>query len=740
MDQRHDSALADISSIQGLVARTRSRLRAQAALEAATTAVVPASAVALAAVFLIRTERVTTGAGVGLLVLAAAIIAGAAIAAALRRHDDELVARRIDRASGLADRLSTAIAFQRLLDREGGPGVVIDGDAETHDLMAAAIRDAVRVAPRANIALAAPYRQPRDLKVAAGFAIVAALTAGLALPQDQLAPRLLAAVPAQAPPGGAVVLQGANLLRGDRATRSVYLGKGAQALPVEVTAWRADAIELRLPENAPLGATTLTAYLGQRAVGPLAFTVVDPKDATFHEEDAVALEEDDLDYVRDLLHDLKAVAKTDDAQALDEFAAKLEKLLEQAEKGELTKEQLLAKVDEAFEELSKGATPDPSEVNKDLQETGKELAKQEVTQELGRALEQGDLQKAKEELEKLAEKLDKNELSPEQKEQVAQAMDKAAEAFEKKEQQRDQKQAQQQQKLEEEKRTLEKKKEQAKNDQEREELERRLEKNKRELKQLEKEKQEREGSEQKRALKRLHKDMQKAAKEMQKKPQDQQEQQQQDQQASRNLRDVARETGRVDQDQRKQAAQKKVASQMEDLREALRRAKRRGSKGPSDPFGKSKQSDFRRRAQGQTGSRQAWKPGQGQPGKGQQGQGQNGQGQQGQGQNGQGQQGDSYGDEHDPNIVGDATGKSGDTKDESLSGVHGKGPSRRETILAAAQKGFASRSYQQVFADYKTIVEEVMRAEKVPASKKFYVKKYFNNIKPHSVSPGADGE
>jgi chemotaxis protein histidine kinase CheA len=536
------------------------------------------------------------------------------------------------------------------------------------------------------------------------------------------------------------VLQGANLLRGDRATRSVYLGKGAQALPVEVTAWRADAIELRLPENAPLGATTLTAYLGQRAVGPLAFTVVDPKDATFHEEDAVALEEDDLDYVRDLLHDLKAVAKTDDAQALDEFAAKLEKLLEQAEKGELTKEQLLAKVDEAFEELSKGATPDPSEVNKDLQETGKELAKQEVTQELGRALEQGDLQKAKEELEKLAEKLDKNELSPEQKEQVAQAMDKAAEAFEKKEQQRDQKQAQQQQKLEEEKRTLEKKKEQAKNDQEREELERRLEKNKRELKQLEKEKQEREGSEQKRALKPLHKDMQKAAKEMQKKPQDQQEQQQQDQQASRNLRDVARETGRVDQDQRKQAAQKKVASQMEDLREALRRAKRRGSKGPSDPIGKNKQSDFRRRAQGQKGSRQAWKPGQGQPGKGQQGQGQNGQGQQGQGQNGQGQQGDSYGDEHDPNIVGDATGKSGDTKDESLSGVHGKGPSRRETILAAAQKGFASRSYQQVFADYKTIVEEVMRAEKVPASKKFYVKKYFNNIKPHSVSPGADGE
>jgi hypothetical protein len=736
MDQRQPRE--DMSSIQGLVARVRSRLRAQAALEAATTAVVPAAAIALGASFLLRTERVTPGVGVGLLIVAGALVVGAALVAALRRHDDETVARRIDRSSGLADRLSTAIAFQRLLARQAGPGVVIDDDAETHALMAAAIRDAVRVAPKANVALAAPYRQPRDLKVAAGFALVAALTAGLALPDDERSPRLLAATPPQAPPGGAVVLKGRNLLRGEPAARSLYLGTGAQALPVEIAAWRADTIELRLPENAPLGPTTLTAYLGQRAVGPLPFTVIDPTDARFHEEDAVALEQDDLDYVRDLLRDLKQVAKTEDAQALDEFAAKLETLLEQAEKGELTKEQLLAKVDEAFEELSKGQTPDPSEVSKDLQETGKELAKQELTQELGKALENGDLDKAKQELEKLAEKLDKNELTPEQKEQVAQAMEKAAEAFDKKEQQRDQKQAQQQQKLEEEKRSLEKQKDQAKNDKEREEIERRLEKKKRELKQLEKEKQERESSEQKRALKRLHKDMDKAAKEMQKKPQDKQEQQQQDQQASRSLRDVARETGRVDQDQRKQAAQKKVASQMEDLREALRRAKRRGSKGPSDPFGKNKQSDFRRRAQGQKGSRQAWKPGQGQPGKGQQGQ--QGQGQNGQGQQGQGQQGDSYGDEHDPNLVGDQTAKSGDTKDESLSGVHGKGPSRRETILAAAQKGFASRTYQQVFADYKQVVEEVMRAEKVPPSKKFYVKKYFNNIKPHSMSPAADGE
>mgnify|MGYP000187419937 CR=1 FL=1 len=36
------------------------------------------------------------------------------------------------------------------------------------------------------------------------------------------------------------------------------------------------------------------------------------------------------------------------------------------------------------------------------------------------------------------------------------------------------------------------------------------------------------------------------------------------------LRDAARETGKVDQDQRKQAQQKKMSSQMDDLREAMR--------------------------------------------------------------------------------------------------------------------------------------------------------------------------
>jgi hypothetical protein len=167
---------------------------------------------------------------------------------------------------------------------------------------------------------------------------------------------------------------------------------------------------------------------------------------------------------------------------------------------------------------------------------------------------------------------------------------------------------------------------------------------------------------------------------------------------------------------------------MTDLKEAMRRARQGGRQGMKDLFGKNRRNqDFMSRARGQGGNRGAWRPGQ-------QGQGQQGQGQQGQGQQGQQPGGQQYGDGHDPNVMSDdPTRKSGDTKDESVSGVHGRGPSTRETVLSAAQKGFSSQAYQKVYGEYKEIVEEVMRSEKVPSGYKFYVKRYFQKIKPHAM-------
>jgi len=757
---RPGSARVDLRRVHELVGRAARRIRTQGALEGLTTASIAASATALASVVAVRFEVVDPVAGTALLAAAGGVVGLGALIGGLRRLDREEVARRVDRASGLADRLSTAIAFERLA---GEPGQ----DDDTHALMRAAMRDAVRALPRARVEAATPYRAPRDLKPALGFAVVAALVAGLGVPVPDRDPRVIAATPDAAKRGATVVIGGERLCGahaqpaascepvgamvtvggdGELAAAGAPGTLGGSLLlmaalpaatgpvPASITSWQGGAITIIVPGNARTGPTQLVVWARGKKIGAVPFEVLDDQDPRNFSANTVSLDTDDQAYMRELVADLKAAAQRDNAQELSDYAAKIEQLLDMADNGELTKEELLAQMKQAEDELAKGAEPDQADIDKALAQSGKELQKNELTKELGKALEKNDIEQAQKEMEKLADKLDKGELSDQQTEQLAKTLEQTAEQFAKKQDQQDAKTHNDIQKTQDAIRRLEKQRDQAKNDQERQDTERRLDKKKRELEQLKKKEEQREQSAQRRSLKRLHKDMEETAKQLQKKPQPGQDQQENQRQASRSLKDMADETGKVDADQRKRAAQKKVASQMDDLREAMRRAKQRGQNGPKNPFGKNgKNRDFGRRAAGGRGQKGAWKPGQGQgPGQGKQ----PGQGQQNGGQGNQPPSGPSetWGDGHDPNLVGDSTAKSGNTQDQDVSGVHGKhGPSRRETILAAAQKGFASTAYKDVYADYKKIVEEVMRSEKVPSSYKYYVKKYFTKIKPHAM-------
>jgi hypothetical protein len=765
----------DTSAIQRVIGRARRRIRGQWALEGATTAAILAAAAALTVVFLIRVEVVGRTTGVALLIGTIGIVIAGAVLKAARRLDDELVARRIDRASNLADRLSTAIAFTRAPSPQAqAHAEAADAAAgdETHELMVAAIRDGVRAVPRADVRRATPFVAPADLRAALGFIAISALAAGLTIPTVDRTPHLYRVDPDHGASGDDVVVRGANLMTGIArplaalptrtsigapnvppgatapatfrgfvpSDAAVTLGAG-KAHPAIVLDWSADQIVVRIPDGAPIGPTTLTAWIGDDPVGPLAFTVVDRKDPLYHKEGAVVLDPDDRAYLDTLVAALRAVAERDRVPELDEFAKHIEQLLRDAELGKITKEQLLDSLSKAEDKLTRNAEPDQAELNKQLADMGKELSKEQTTKDLGDALQKNDLDKAQQELEKLADKLDKQEMSEKQEEQLAKQLERVAKQMEQREQQRTQKAQMQQQKLEDEIRRLEKKKEQAKNEPDRLDAERQLNKKKDELKQLEKDQEAKEQSAQRQALKRLNKDMEKAAENLQRKQKktekeykngtEKQDPTKEGERPSQNLKDAARETGRIDQDQRKQATQKKMSSQMDDLREAMRRAKQKGNKGPNDPFGKqNKNQDFAQRARGQRGQGQAWKPSQGQ-GKGGQGQGKPGQ----QGQAGQQPGGKEWGVGHDDNLVGDPTAMSGNTKDDSLQGAQGKdGGGTRETILAAAQKGFASKRYRDVYGKYQQIVEEVMRTEKLPSSYKYYVKRYFAKI--HPSTPG----
>jgi hypothetical protein len=92
--------------------------------------------------------------------------------------------------------------------------------------------------------------------------------------------------------------------------------------------------------------------------------------------------------------------------------------------------------------------------------------------------------------------------------------------------------------------------------------------------------------------------------------------------------------------------------------------------------------------------------------------------------------GDGIGDQHDPNLNGDATRLSSQRHDTRVQGKEGAGPSRSQTILGSADKGFATTSYKRVYGDYTAVVEEVMSKEKVPPGYRFYIKRYFQLIKP----------
>ena len=102
----------------------------------------------------------------------------------------------------------------------------------------------------------------------------------------------------------------------------------------------------------------------------------------------------------------------------------------------------------------------------------------------------------------------------------------------------------------------------------------------------------------------------------------------------------------------------------------------------------------------------------------------------GQGQ-GQGQPGgDSAGTQHDPNLLGNPTQLDAKRRLTKVTGKEGAGPTRSETILGAAERGFASAPYRQVYKDYTGVSEQVMSKERVPPGYRFYVKRYFQMIKP----------
>ena len=84
----------------------------------------------------------------------------------------------------------------------------------------------------------------------------------------------------------------------------------------------------------------------------------------------------------------------------------------------------------------------------------------------------------------------------------------------------------------------------------------------------------------------------------------------------------------------------------------------------------------------------------------------------------------------EPKTQAGATNPKMGTQDTQVQGADSQGGSRSQVILGAAERGFASRGYKKVYTEYHQVAEESLAKDEIPGGYRFYVKRYFQLIRP----------
>lgn len=757
----------DLGPVLRAVARVRLRLRAQAAARHLFYGLLVAAAGLLAGVALFKLRvlslpqlRAVGLGGAGLSVLFALV-------GALRRIEPLQVAARIDKSHKLHDRLASALEFQRSA-RAAHNKADKSGEAPSAAMAALrllAMQDAVRVAEGVVPAVAAPWQRPPYLLPIFILLGLAALLGVVRLPRGKSAiptgptkpqassdaPRLVVEPELLAPEKDEILRQLAEAERqGDAATAAILremLKLLEQAERGELTRQQAfdklSELEQRLMEGKEGTLEDLKQKL-RKAGSELG-------ESKLAKDVGQALVKEDLDKAQKELKRLAEQAlerqkgaqsqkdKSDLAQAMDAAARAL-----------------AGKDDKSQKDLKREDPKDPSKQKDQWQDKSQAEKDRKEREELKRKLDE-----LRAEERRLKERLEKNpndEQAKQRLEQVQREMEETERRLKEKDEARKaEERTQRMQDLRDEERRLKKKLEQNPND---EETQRQLKKTQRELEKLEQEQRERD--EARRELEQLEKDLQRAAEELR----NQLEKMTPEQRKA--LEQLQKDLSRMQDEIKKLQKQKQGRGQAQmalgSLKTVLRRIARStmgpggGQQGQGQGQGQGQQGksgamrDFLQRANGKGGQGEevlvegeGGKDGEkmlilGQggdqtvilPGMGGQGAGQRGKGPEGQGQDGPGggKGGDGAGTQHDPNLQGDPTQISGNRKLTKVTGKEGAGPTRSETILGAAEKGFATSAYRRVYGDYTAVSEQVMSKQRVPPGYRFYVKRYFQMIKP----------
>jgi hypothetical protein len=485
--------------------------------------------------------------------------------------------------------------------------------------------------------------------------------------------------------------------------------------------------------------------------------------------DAVDVTADDLDAMREFLREIDQRMQTDEAKAATQ---EFNQLIEDLANKRLDRTEAFRKMQQLEDKLLSGREADSKALEEALKKMGEEMKKSELTKPAGEALENKNLSDAEKAMHDLAKKLREQGkgVDKAQLEKMREALKKAGEDQAKRAEALNNKR-------EELKQDLLKQKQKMGDGGANEQEKSLLQKKERELERLDRESEQQQKTQ--RELDRLDRELQKAAEDLMKDMG----------MSAQDLDNAAQDINRMAKEEMTQEEKEQLRQKLQELREMMRQQSQ-GGQGQM-----SRLRTFQQKAQGKGGQGQQGK-GQGQEGQGQEGQGQEGQGQgqgqqggqqaggsqpgqgqgkgqgqggsggetwilgpngekilmisaskgqggqgQGQGQGGQGGQankGPGWGTGHDNNVQGGATNPKVGVQDTQVQGNDtGQGGSRSEVILGAAERGFSSRGYQKVYREYHTVAEEALNKDEIPGGYRFYVRRYFQLIRPREEGGGA---
>jgi len=468
---------------------------------------------------------------------------------------------------------------------------------------------------------------------------------------------------------------------------------------------------------------------------------------------AIEMPEDDVEALQDFANQLKDQphADADMKMAIEQF----NKLVEDLKNKRIDRNEAFRRMAELDVKLAKSGELDKKALEEALKKLGTELKKSDLTKDAGLALEKGDKKEAEKKLKELAAKLKNKELKLDenQKQKLAEALKKAS--------QRDREKALAEMKAKRDKLQAELEKARAEKEKnggkETPEMEKERKNKERELERLDREEKEMASAD--RQLERLDRDLDKAAndilkdlglsaddlsagaEDINKMAEDDMtaEEKEELRQRIKELHDLLVQQGKLTPDQ--------IAKLKEFMKKAkggkhAKKGKKPGKPGKfkvpdGDPSkGGDDGDDGDDGKDGDDGDGKDWTlgpdgkpmPGGGMPG-GQPGPG----GEPGNGQPGGGDpsKGPGWGTGHDPKVLGAKTKNKVGTTDIQVAGANaGNGPKRSEVIMGAADKGFVGKGYKKVYAEYKTVAEEALKQDEIPAGYRFYVRRYFDLIRP----------